>query len=271
MFIMYAELQGPPGSKPIEVAVPVTSGSKGNLCIGKRGLFFDVKNNEYNAQIVEIIDNPISFAEALAAPFKKMGRMLTGKIESWTSEADKKFEKETSTALTELQTPRQTGAPAVQKPGISAAGGMVMGTGVALAALGSAAAYITKTISEISWGGFVLGIIGALVLVMVPLSLVAFIKLPRRDLSAILEGSGWAINARMRLTMKQGRFFTMRPKYPSGSKGVRKLLLRRILWTVVCILIIALLAQEGRRLARAQKAKQNEQQSVQQPEPTPAN
>lgn len=261
MFTLYAELQGPPGAKPIEVALPVTSGSKGNLCVGKRGIFFDVKGNEYNARIVQIIDNPISFAEALSAPFKKIGKMLTGKIEAWTSEADKKFESQTSTALADVQASTQTPAAPVaapapqQKPGLSAAGGMVMGTGVALAALGSAAAYITKTISEISWTGLILGVVGALLVVMLPLSIVAFIKLQRRDLSAILEGSGWAINARMRLTLRQGRFFTQRPAYPKGSKGVKRLLLRRVLWSILVILLIAFLAQQGHRLAQRQKTR----------------
>ena len=42
----------------------------------------------------------------------------------------------------------------------------------------------------------------------------------RRELSAILEGSGWAINARMRLTRKQGKAFTQRPRSPKGAKEV---------------------------------------------------
>ena len=99
---------------------------------------------------------------------------------------------------------------------------MMMGAGVAVAALGSAVAYITKTLSETNPLAIVLGIVGAVLVVMLPMSIVAILKLRKRDLSAILEGSGWGINARMRLTRKQARFFTERPKYPKGSKGVHR-------------------------------------------------
>jgi len=67
---------------------------------------------------------------------------------------------------------------------------------------------------------------------------VALIKLRRRDLSAILEGSGWAINARMRLTRRQSRFFTQRPSYPLGAKGTP----RRRWWILVLVVLAVVLA-----------------------------
>jgi len=88
---------------------------------------------------------------------------------------------------------------------------------VAVAALTSAAAYITKTLAGVAAYKILIGIAAAVVAVMLPTSVVAILKLRRRDLSALLEGSGWAINARMRLTFKQGRFFTSRP--PAEKKS----------------------------------------------------
>jgi hypothetical protein len=112
-----------------------------------------------------------------------------------------------------------------------------MGAGVAIAALGSAAAYITKTLAQVSWPAIVIGIAGALLLVMLPMAIVAFLKLRKRDLSVILEGSGWGINAPMRLTHRQAHFFTQRPKYPKGSKGIFRLPWRAL--TIILILLIA--------------------------------
>ncbi len=112
-----------------------------------------------------------------------------------------------------------------------------MGAGVAIAALGSAAAYITKTLSQVSWLAIVIGIAGALLLVMLPMATIAFLKLRKRDLSGILEGSGWGLNAPMRLTHRQAHFFTQRPKYPKGSKGTFRLPWRAL--TIILILLIA--------------------------------
>ena len=113
---------------------------------------------------------------------------------------------------------------------------------MALAALGSAAAYITKTLSSIAPLTIVLSILGAILLAMLPMSVVAFLKLRRRDLSAILEGSGWAINARMRLTRKQGRFFTKRPGYPQGSTGIRS---RKWGWYLLILLLLTVIIVGG--------------------------
>lgn len=105
------------------------------------------------------------------------------------------------------------------------AGGLLMGGGVAIAALGSAFAYITKTLAGVEGYKIVIGVVVAILAVLLPTSLIGLIKLRRRNLSAILEGSGWAVNARMRLTFRQGRFFTQRPRYPRGVGRMRQILL----------------------------------------------
>ena len=98
----------------------------------------------------------------------------------------------------------------------------MVGAGLAIAALGSAMAYITKSLSQVHWWQMLVGVACAIIAVMLPTSIVAFMKLRKRDLSAILEGAGWAINARMRLTRKLGVFFTNRPKYPAHARGLKR-------------------------------------------------
>jgi len=220
MFLLYVEVAPRDGKSKYEVAVPVTSGGRGNLCVGKRGVFREVSGAEGDARVVDIIDNPISLREALVAPFIRLGRLLGGKIESLTAQAEKKLDTRAAAAVDKTVSGAVAGPAAPAQSSRLAAGGMLMGAGVAVAALGSALAYIAKTVSERPLGT-VIGLGIAIALVLVPTSIVAFLRLRRRDLSAILEGSGWGINARMRLTRKQGRFFTQRPPYPRGSRGVR--------------------------------------------------
>jgi hypothetical protein len=217
MCLLYVEVAPRDGPKPYEVAVPVTSGGIGNLCVQKRGIFCDELGRECDAVVVDIIENPISLHEALVSPFQRLGRLLTGKIESLTTQAEKKLDQQAAGTLDQVAAPAK-GAKA--SPGPS--GGMLMGLGVAGAAVGSALAYIAKTLSEEPLA-VVIGLLAAILLVLLPTSIVAWLKLRRRDLSAILEGSGWGINSRMRLTRRQSRYFTQRPWYPRDARGVSRI------------------------------------------------
>src|SRR5690606_29753501 len=118
----------------------------------------------------------------------------------------------------------QTPATPQQQAGTNAMGmgGMLAGGGIAVAALGSSLAFITKTLAGLKWYTIVAGVGGALAAVILPTIIVAWLKLRSRDLSAILEGAGWAVNLRMRLTHRQSRSFTERPPYPAGSVGIRR-------------------------------------------------
>jgi len=222
-FVLYVEISPPGGEPPYHLAVPVTHGGRGNLAVLKRGIFQDVHGRECDAKVVQIIENPISLGEAILAPFQRLGRLLSGKIEAITTQAEKKLDQSASAAVTQATTSSaQPTAEQAQRNRGMLAGGLLMGGGVAIAALGSAIAYITKTIADIGKITLLIGLLAAVLAVIVPTSLVAFLKLRRRDLSAILEGSGWAINARMRLTRRQRRYFTQRPGLPHGAKKIRR-------------------------------------------------
>jgi len=227
MFVLYVGIEPKDAAQKYEVVVPVTSGDKGNLCVGKRGVFCDLAGNECDATVLSIIENPISVSEALVSPFRRLGRLMTGKLESLTTEAEKKLDTRATGAMTQVTTGAGAAPPGQKGLTGTSAGGLLVGGGVAIAALGSAFAFIINALSEVKWYVIVIGVSGAILLVMIPTCIFAFLKLRRRELSAILEGSGWGINARMRLTRKQGRFFTQRPKYPKGAKVVHRIPLRR--------------------------------------------
>lgn len=214
MYVIYLEILRKEGMKLYEVAVPVTSGNRGNLQVGKWGIFQDIYGQELHARIAQIVENPISLSEAILAPFIKLGNAITRKLEEVTSEAEAKLIAKGGSAVTGTGFPTAT-PPADQKPGEkSGSGGVLAGGGIAIAALGSSIAFITKTLSQMSYMEILGGLLAAVLAVIVPASIVAWIKLSRRDLSAILEGSGWGINARMRLTRHQAHTFSFTPDYP---------------------------------------------------------
>ena len=203
MFVIYAEVQPPNGEK-FEIAAPVTAGTKGNLFIGKLGIFRDIDGGEFHAVITQVIDNPISLKEAFFAPWKRLRRFVTEKVEGLTTTREKELEKMI----------KQPGMGGTQPASGGSTSGAFMGIGVAVAALGSAGAFIVKTLSGLRWYT-VAGTLGAAILaIMIPGLLLSAIKLNKRDLSSILEASGWAINVRMKLTGRLARHFTQYPSYP---------------------------------------------------------
>ena len=89
--------------------------------------------------------------------------------------------------------------------------------GVAVAALGSSLAFITQTISAMSLKTVLVAILVITALIVVPTAVSAYARLSRRDLSAMLEGAGWGLNSRMKLTPQQANNFTRRPSRQDGS------------------------------------------------------
>lgn len=240
IFTLYLEIEGLDGAKPFTVAVPAMAGSKGNLQVGKRGVFFDITGRERNARVTQIIANPISVREALCAPFVRLWAFLLGKIESMSATSEQELQKQTDSML------KAPPAGAAQDPagkGQFGSAGMLMGLSVSVAAVGSAFAFITKTLASLNKGQIFLGILGAALVVMVPVSLIAVLKLRRQDLSALLEGCGWAINARMRPTRAQRRQFTRAPRFPAGAEGTPTRRLLYALLAIAGILALILLLQ----------------------------
>ncbi len=190
MLVLYVEVGSKEKGKLYEVAVPVTSGSKGNLYVGKRGVFHEVDGREMDAFVVGIVENPVSLGEAVMAPFQRLGRVVTGKIESITGAAEEKLDAAGSEAVSGVQAAFAKKPPASQVqsvPSGQAIGGLLAGGGIALAALGSSAAFVVKTFAGLTWQSTLAGVLAAVAAVAVPASLVAHLKLRGRDLLSLAK------------------------------------------------------------------------------------
>jgi hypothetical protein len=119
-------------------------------------------------------------------------------------------------------------------------GGLLIGLSVGFAALGSALAFIIKSLAGVHPLTILAGIVAALLMVVLPLMIVAVAKLRRQDVSVLLEGCGWAVNARMRLDRRQRRHFTHPGPYPPGAKGTpRDGRWRWLFWMSLLALLLA--------------------------------
>ncbi len=219
IFILYLQIMPAADNKYI-VVVPVTNGGKGNLAIGKRGVFIDNDGVALDAVVVDIIENPISIREALLLPFKKIKEAFSSRLSGLSKETDVAFTKNiTDVSMGKSITETK---PAAGKTSGFNPTSLLMGGSVAIAALGSSFAYIMSKLSSISFMNFLFVAVGIIAVFLFFSLLSTYLKLKRRDLSPILEGSGWSINAKLRLTRKLAKIYTQKPKWPKGSK--RKLI-----------------------------------------------
>ena len=240
LFILYLEAEISATEKRL-FATPVTSGNTSNLMVGKRGIFRNLQKEEYIVKIVQMIENPINLKEALSAPFSKFWKQAETKIEQWSSNKEKGFQNSMNQVLS---TPENTANSAKKTDDDNAAKtarstNTFMSASIGFAALGSAVAFISKTLSGMTAVSIWLTLLGAFLALAVPLSLLALLKLKRQNISLLLEGNGWAINAQMKLNPLLRKKFTEFGTYPKNSTGTPK---RRVASTIVIIILLAAVA-----------------------------
>ncbi|MFO0603711.1 MAG: hypothetical protein U0324_11085 [Polyangiales bacterium] len=237
IFLVYAKImEKEAGGATFEVVAPVTGGEKGRLRPGKRGVFYDREGKEWDAQIEEIVENPISVREAMYAPFRRAWAFLNEKFESWVDSASEAQQKALSDKTEEAATTAQRNAEeaaerARQPPPAAPAAGaapaaaapaseglninaLVVGGGVALAGLGAVLAGLVNMLTSLSGWAAILGVVAA---VLALSAFTAWLKLRRRDMSVLLEANGWAVNVHTKVTARIAKVFAYTPDLPKGA------------------------------------------------------
>ncbi len=205
LYLLYVEVTGRQDKDiKFEIVAPVTSGSSEGLCVGKRGIFFTVDGREWDAEVVDIVVNPISVWESVKAPFQKIADFVREQIEKMTKSSEDKAVSMASSASAS-----------------GTARDLMLGGGLAIAALGSSFAYITKALSEVKPVQVLVALLGLAMVVLLPSIFAGFVKIRKRNMSGLLEASGWAVNVHMRLNMKMGRLFTHTPHLPKDARKER--------------------------------------------------
>jgi hypothetical protein len=206
MHLLYVEVTGRQDTDAkFEIVAPVTSGSAEGLHVGKRGIFFTVDGREWDAEVVDIVVNPISVSESVKVPFQKFAAFIRKQIEKMTKSSEEKLVSTSSSASSS-----------------GAARDLMLGGGLAIAALGSSFAYITKALSQVKPTQVLSALLGLAMVVLLPGILAGFVKIRKRDMSGLLEASGWAVNVHMRINTKMGRLFTHTPYLPKKAHKERR-------------------------------------------------
>ncbi|MBM3238734.1 hypothetical protein FJZ31_20785 [Candidatus Poribacteria bacterium] len=258
IYLLYLQITGAKPEETFEIAVPVTRGDAKNFYVGKRGVFFTVTGQELDAQIMQIIENPISLWESIKEPFRRVYAMIGARF----TQVATAIQKETETAITGTTSSQQTiqtglrqvqqtadqpaastavqpqppampaGVPGPTVPGTtrnSTLRDLMIGAGFLVAGVGTAMKFLVDAARQLTQPQtlyMLLIMIGIfLVVTILVTALAAWKKLRQRDLGVLLQASGWAINGRMRLIRAMARFFTRKTRIPKGARRHRKELL----------------------------------------------
>ena len=215
---MYLELSTGTADKlrKMTLAVAITSGTMRNIFVGKHGVYLTADNTEWDAKIIDLVQQPVSFTEALQTPFYRFGEFVGKQADRFFSAKVQNMESDVTKTVTQAANAKPPADPAKQQTPAVSGSMMLMGGGVGLAALGSSVAFIANSLKNVSLWNVVAVFAGIILIISGPIMLVSVIKLLNRCVSDFFAASGWAINPKMRLSRKMGRLFTYRPKFPQS-------------------------------------------------------
>ena len=217
MFLIYCNCKHHATGKTMQIVAAMTVGDIRNLKVGKNALFYDRQGQDWEAEVVKIIDNPISIGQAFWSPYRKLGEWVSGLITKSAAEKEKKSFADLTTKLqtTPATTPDKPAQPApfdiAKFAGIFAAIGMAVGyIGSFLTDLATG----VKSIALTAWWALPVAIISLLLVISGPSMVLAWMKLRKRNLAPLLNANGWAINADAIVNVLFGNTLTEQAQYP---------------------------------------------------------
>jgi hypothetical protein len=249
-FLLYCDCVRSSDVEKMSIVAAVTAGDADQLIVGRHGVFYDRKGDEWDAVVVRMIENPISVSEAFWSPYKRVGRLVASQLEKVASSRDKDVETKAATMLeTAVKVPKPTEKAAPAAPfDIAKFAGIFAAMGLAVGALGTAIATVIAGFLALPLWEIPLVILGAVLLVSGPSMLLAWLKLRKRSLGPILDANGWAVNTHASISLPFGATLTKVAVLPAGSQ--RSLLdpfaqQSRSSWWWVLLLIVVFASAAG--------------------------
>jgi hypothetical protein len=205
------------GGETQTIAAGFTQGDSDYLFVGRNGVFYDWQGRDWHATIVRIAESPISVREAFFAPYKKVAAFVE---EQFTRFAGSKAgSAEASLTSAAAAVPAAPAAPAAQPPSFDIAkfAGIFAALGLACAAIGGVVASAVSGLLRLPRYEIPIAIAAALLAISGPSMILAALKLRQRNLGPLLEGTGWAVNGRVKINLPLGIALTDRAVLPPNS------------------------------------------------------
>ena len=215
--LLYAKLSRPATGEAREVCAVVTAGSTAGLYPGRNGIFIDCDGKDWEAVVAKVVEAQVSLKEAFWAPWAKIATTI--------SEQCKKFLSSKQDAAVAQVGDQATAAASAPKPAEAPNGAAlassVAALGVGIGMAGAAIGGLIGLVAGLPLWKVLAGVAAVILIVSLPSVILAWFKLRARDLGAILNAGGWAVNRPLTFSMGLARTFTHPAKMPLGSAVAR--------------------------------------------------
>jgi hypothetical protein len=207
------------GSEKKTIAAAFTAGDSDQLMVGRNGVFYDRAGNDWDATITKIIDHPISVRQAFWSPYKKLARLIAEQLQKLAASKAKASDDLVAGGVTAAQKQAEAAKPAAPAPfDVAKFAGIFAAIGLAVGALGTAAAAVVTGFLGLTWWQMPIALGGLMLLVSGPSMAMAWFKLRNRNLGPLLDANGWAVNARARINISFGTTLTQLARLPEGAE-----------------------------------------------------
>jgi hypothetical protein len=234
------------GAEKMSIAAAFTAGDSDFLMVGRNGVFYDRKGQDWDATIVRIIDNPISIRQAFWSPYKKLSKMISAQLQKFAASKAESVEGKMIKAVVDNSKAAVETPAAPPKPpfDVGKFAGIFAAIGLAIGAIGGILASIVGGLLGLKFWQIPLAVIGLMLLVSCPSMVLAWFKLKRRNLGPILDANGWAINARVLINIPFGTSLTGLAHLPKGAHRslVDPFAEKKVLWPYYLVIAVGICA-----------------------------
>ena len=237
MFLLYCKCTSKAKGATMDIVAVMTDGKTRDLRPGKNGLFYDLDGGDWDAVITKVVENPLSVKEAFWAPYRKVAKFVSDKIDKSAADKDE-------AALAKLTASADAGPAAAKQPfDIAKFAGIAAAISLALAGIGAVLVALGAAVKSLTWWQWIILIVAVILIISLPSCFIAWRKLRKRNLGPVLNANGWAINSRVLVNILFGKTLTSVAKYPKmkldDPYAKRTPLWCKILCWVLVLLVIA--------------------------------
>ena len=252
-YLAYCDCVRKGTNEKMTIVAAFTNGDSDNLMVGRNGVFYDRKGRDWDATISKILDNPISIRQAFWAPYKKAARMIQEQIAKRAATADEAAAAKLVQAASKLEQAAASSqpAPAPLPEPKKIDPGLIAALGVGAAGIGGMIGGIVSGFLNLK-GLMPLGVLAIILIISGPSMLLAWLKLRKRNLGPILDGNGWAVNAKAKINVPFGASLTGIASLPVGAMrdSVDPFAEKKSPWPPI-VLAVLILATTGYLLYKA--------------------
>jgi len=242
--LLYMKLSRKATGEAKEICAVITAGSTASLYTGRNGLFYDCEGKDWDAVVSKVIEAQVSLREAFWAPWAKIAGTISEQCKKFLgAKQDAAIAKVGATVTEAASAPAPAAAAAPTAPNGAAIASSVAALGMGVGMAGAACAGLVGLVAGLPIWKVIAGVVAIILLVSMPSVILAWFKLRARDLGAILNACGWAVNRPLTFSLGLAGTFTHPAKMPMGAAVARDPYASHgVLKTLLALVLIAAIA-----------------------------